>query len=511
MGKLLTNIPLELDETLEEKLHLLSPGFGTFRILRQSVDARGKRPHWVYSLEVFQPGEVPPVDDFPVDRLSVSPAIDPVTVIGAGPAGLFAALRLCERGVPCRLLERGSAANERMRAIAKYWRYGELDPKNNVCFGEGGAGLYSDGKLITRIKSPHIPYVLQRLVKFGAPEEIQYLANPHVGSDKIRKVIPPMREYLRAMGCEVRFDTKVEKIVFEGNRVVAVELDNGTRLKTSAVVLATGHSATDMIEHLYQAGVAMEGKSFAVGLRIEHPQLQIDRIQYGDYAGDSRLGAANYRLTDHDPKTNIGVYSFCMCPGGYVIGSSTEADAVVSNGMSNYARNSPFANAAIVVSIDHEKYFGKEIFGGLNFRRQLELAARAMVLAEGGRKEFPVQRALDFIDGKSGEALKSSSPSGVVPARLDQLFPENISKRLKQSLQQFQRKMPGFLSPQAQLHGVETRTSCPVRVIRDSETYQSISHAGLYPTGEGAGYAGGITSAAVDGVRVAEAIVDTLR
>lgn len=509
--KLIQDLKLELDESLEEKLELLSPGYESFRLTRKSVDARSRVPHWVLSLEVFAKGEKPCDETYPVTPLSVSKSLLPVLIIGAGPAGLFAALRLTERGIPCKLIEQGSRAVPRMKAIAKYWRYGTLDPKNNVCFGEGGAGLYSDGKLITRIKSPYIPYVLQRLVRFGAPEEIQYLANPHVGSDKIRKVIQPLREFLEAQGCETLFDTKMDSLVVESGRVKGIRLSDGREVFGSSVILATGHSAEDVLYHLKDLGVAMEGKSFAVGLRIEHPQNEIDRMQYRSFAGDKRLGAANYRLADHDHHTGVGVYSFCMCPGGYVIASSTSSEGIVSNGMSNYARNSPYANAAVVVSVDHEKYFGTDPFGGLKFRQEMEAAALSQVKAAGGSKEFPAQKVTDFLSGKSSPLLPYSSPSGAIPVRLDSLLPENLKKSLSRGLHRFQRKMPGFVSETAQFFGVETRTSCPVRVVRDEETLESTSHKGLYPTGEGAGYAGGITSAAVDGVRVAEAIVKTLQ
>lgn len=511
MARDLKDINLELDENLEEKLALLSPGYSAFRLLRKSVDARGHRPRWVVSVRVYETGESPDLPAFALEKVKLPEGTKPVLIVGAGPAGLFAALRLLERGVKCRLIEQGSAASERMRAIARHWRYGAIDPRNNVCFGEGGAGLYSDGKLITRIKSPHIPYVLNRLVRFGAPAEIEYLANPHVGSDKIRRLIPPLREHLRALGGEVSFDSKVTGLIYEGTRVTGVRLADGQVVQGSAVILATGHSAVDILEHLEKNGVAMEGKSFAVGLRIEHPQGDIDRIQYKEFAGHPELGSANYRLADHDEKTGIGVYSFCMCPGGYVIASSTEPDGVVSNGMSNYARNSPFANAAVVVSVDHATLFGNDVMAGLRFRRELEQRARSMVVAAGGDRQFPAQTVEDFLAGRSARLLATSSPSGAVKARLDELFPQAITRRLAKSLERFNRKMPGFVSPQAQFYGVESRTSCPVRVTRDPISYQSISHAGLYPTGEGAGYAGGITSAAVDGVRVAEAIVDSLK
>lgn len=510
MSRTFNNIPVPVGGSLEEALDRLQPGYGTYRVRRKSVDARSKRPKWIYTVEVFAEGESAPQETYPVAPVSFPKALRPPIVVGSGPAGLFAALRLAERGIPCRLLEQGSEAVPRMRAIARHWRYGELDPKNNVCFGEGGAGLYSDGKLITRIKSPHIPYVLHRLVQFGAPEEIQWLANPHVGSDRIRKVIPVLRGRLRELGCEIRFNTKVVRPLFEGDRVKGVQLEDGTELESDHVVLATGHSAEDMFEELSAAGVALEGKSFAVGLRIEHPQSWINRCQFGDLAEHPDLGAASYRLADHDKGSGVGVYSFCMCPGGYVIASNTSEGTVVSNGMSNYARNSPFANAAIVISLDYESLFGKDVFAGLNFRRTLERTAYRQVKKLGAKREFPAQRVVDFLEGRAGQVLKSSSPSGVVPVRLDKLFDSAVRDRLASGLQVFDRRMRGFISPQAQLHGVESRTSCPIRIPRDSETLQSLSHGGLYPAGEGAGYAGGITSAAVDGVRIAEAIALTL-
>ncbi len=506
MSKIFENMSLGLDEILEEKLKLLAPDFSTYRILRKSVDARPRAPRWVYSVEVFGPSENPVTEEPEIRRVSVPVGLAPVLVVGAGPAGLFAALRLIERGIPCIILEQGSQATKRMKHIAEYWRYGTLNSKNNVCFGEGGAGLYSDGKLITRIKSPHIPYVLHRLVRFGAPEEILFLANPHVGSDRIRKVIPPLREFLEKNGAKFLFDTKVKEVLFSQSKVQGVVLEDGSTIKSEHVVLATGHSATDIIHHLHDQGVAMEGKSFAIGFRIEHPQKLIDRIQYRDYAGHPALGAANYRLADHDAKSGVGVYSFCMCPGGYVISSGTEDDSVVTNGMSNYKRNSPFANAAVVISIDHANAFGSDLFGGLGFRRELELRARSLVTSAGATKQIPSQRVIDFLERKAGPVSPGSTPSGVVAGRLDTLISEEWHQRLSRSLETFHRQMKGFISPEAVFHGVESRTSCPVRIVRDDDTLESTSHAGLYPTGEGAGYAGGITSAAVDGVRVAEAI-----
>lgn len=506
------DLKVGLDEDLKEKLAWLTPNYTDFRILRKSVDARrSSDAHFVYSIDVYENGEKPLDPAFDIERVSLPQGFERPIIVGSGPAGLFAAVRFAERGIPCVLLERGSVGAKRIQAINQYWRYGKLDPNNNVCFGEGGAGLYSDGKLITRIKSPLIPYVMDRFVRFGAPEEIRYLSNPHVGSDRIRRVIPKMREYLTANGCEMLFDAPMTRLLVEDSQVVGVEIADGRQFRSSHVILATGHSAEDVFDHLQSIGVFMEGKSFALGLRIEHPQKLINRIQYRRHADHPALGAANYRLAHHDDSTGVGVYSFCMCPGGYVLSSGTSADGVVANGMSNYHRNSPFANSAVVVSIDHEKRFGAgDVFGGMRFRRSLERAAFDAVQRAGGSHQIPVQNVVSFLEGTGGEALKSSSPSGVVHTRLDQLLPEDITHRLRLSLEQFNRHMRGFITREAQFHGVESRTSCPIRITRDSSTLESVSHRGLYPTGEGAGYAGGITSAACDGIRVAEAIVASL-
>ena len=508
MSQKFHNIEIDVGESLEEKLQWLAPNYSQFRILKKSVDARrSQKPHFIYSVEVFAAGESPQTENFQLTPLTTPPKERPI-IIGAGPAGLFCALRLVERGIKPILLERGSEAAKRMLSINRYWRYGQLDLDNNVCFGEGGAGLYSDGKLITRIKSPHIPYVLNRLVQFGAPAEIQYLSNPHVGSDRIRRVIPKLREYLLAHGCEIHFDTAVEELIVANSQVRGVRVRGGREFLAEHVVLAPGHSATDLLYRIHHQGVATEGKSFAMGLRIEHPQKLINKIQYRDLAEHPELGAANYRLAHHDSQAGIGVYSFCMCPGGYILSSGTDVNGLVCNGMSNYNRGSPFANAAIVVSVDHHKLFGDDLFGGMKFRAELESSAYQAITQQGGTKQLPAQTLMDFMERKSGTVLPTSSPSGVLPVRLDQLLPPWMYARLAKSLEEFDIKMGGFLSPEAQLHGMETRTSCPLRFLRDAGSLQSISHKGLYPTGEGAGYAGGITSAACDGIRVAEKIFE---
>jgi uncharacterized protein len=507
VSKLIHDLKISLDKELEEHLQWLEPNHGGYRILKQSVDARQRHnPHFVYSVEVADAGETLTNPEFFVEKIQWKG--DRPIIVGSGPAGLFAVLRLVEKGVPCILLERGSNAAERMKGISGFWRHGKLDKRNNVCFGEGGAGLYSDGKLITRIKSPHIPYVMNRLVKFGAPEEIQWLSNPHVGSDRIRRVIPKMREFLLENGCEIRFNTTVTELLIEEKTVVGVKTETGESIRGSAVVLATGHSAEDTLQHLKDAGVTLEGKSFAMGLRVEHPQELINKIQYREAAGHPKLGSANYRLAHHDARTEIGVYSFCMCPGGYVLSSGTEEDRLVCNGMSNYHRNSPFANAAIVVSVDHKSLFGEDIFGGMKLREQLEVEAFRSVQEAGGTKELPAQNLEDFLEGKLGEITKGSSPSGAVSTRLDLMIPSWMREKISEALMKFDANMKGFLAPEAKFYGVESRTSCPIRVTRNAETLESVSHENLYPAGEGAGYAGGITSAACDGIKIAEKLVE---
>jgi len=507
MSKILQNIEIGLDEDLEEKLKWLEPNYSTHRILRESIDARKKRaaPKFIYSVEVFGERETPVAEEFILPKVNYKGP--PVLIIGAGPAGLFAALRLLERGIPVHLFEQGSDAKTRLIAINRFWRYGEMNLRNNVGFGEGGAGLYSDGKLITRIKSPHIPYVMKRLVDFGAPEEILYLSNPHVGSDRIRRVIPKLRARLLELGGKIHFDTKISEILTNNDYVTGVRTEKGEVFESEHVILACGHSAEDLFKHLHEIGVFMEGKSFAVGLRVEHSQALINKIQYGEYSNHPKLSeSANYKLTSHDKKSDVGVYSFCMCPGGYVLSAGTDSEGVVANGMSNYARNSKYANAAIVVTVDYKKSFGENLFAGLRFRRKLESDAKQLVLQAGGTKQLPAQRLTDFIEGKVSDVPATSTPSGIVAAPLHSYIPKNLRGALLTAFQNFERTMKGFIHPDALLVAVESRTSCPLRITRDKETLQSISHKGLYPTGEGAGYAGGITSAACDGILIAEKI-----
>lgn len=509
MSRRLDSFVVELGEDLEEKLRTVFPDLQSFRVLKQSIDARHKRPKWVYHVEIFEAGDTPSTESFDLERIK-KPSNERPIVIGAGPAGLFCALRLVERGQPCILLERGSKTTQRLQKIARYWRYGELDLDTNACFGEGGAGLYSDGKLITRIKSPHIPYIMDRLIRFGAPEEIRYLSNPHLGSDKMRKILTPLREFLISEGCEMHFDAPVDRLLITNQAVSGVRFRDGRELKSSFVVVCVGHSATDFLKTLREQGVAMEAKDFALGLRVEHPQEEINRIQYGSYWDHPDLGSAAYKLTDHDPKTGVGVYSFCMCPGGYVLSTSTEAGHLVTNGMSNYHRGSGFANAGIVISVSAKKYFPGDLWGGFEFRSAIERRVFEFSKQRASGREIPAQRLVDFLERRETSAavpMRSSSPSHIVSSPLHTLFETEIYQRLCSSFHRMNQKMQRFISPNAVLHAVESRTSCPIRMPRDPKHFQSLSHRGLYPGGEGAGYAGGITSAAVDGVRIADALL----
>ncbi|MFN8846549.1 MAG: NAD(P)/FAD-dependent oxidoreductase [Bdellovibrionales bacterium] len=511
MSKIIENLQLPLDQALEDYLAWAEPNHGEFRILKKSVDARNRhQPHFVLTVEVAAAQEKLAQNNFEIERLSLDTKEKPI-IIGSGPAGLFAALRLLERGIKCRLFERGSPSEIRMKGINRYWRYGELDTRNNVCFGEGGAGLYSDGKLITRIKSEHIPYVMNRLVKFGAPQEIEYLSNPHVGSDRLRRVIPFLRKHLIENGCEIYFDTQITDLVITNKSIQGVITEKGETYHSSFVLLATGHSAEDIFHMLEKHQVFMEPKSFAMGVRIEHPQNWVNSKQYRELAEHKALGSANYKLTHHDHQTGTGVYSFCMCPGGFVLSSSTDNEGLVSNGMSNFNRNSPWANSAVVVTVDQKSFSSSSTLAGLWDRKQAETRALNQVLIHGGNKQLPAQKLEDFFNQKLGPVRKGSSPSGEIAARVDQILEKTQYLRLLEGLKAFDQKMKGFFHPEAQIYGVESRTSCPVRITRNNETYQSVSHSGLYPVGEGAGYAGGITSAACDGIRVADQIYQSLK
>lgn len=505
-------ITLNYDEDLDTYLNVHLPDVAKYRILSQSLDARGaprgKRPKYLYHLEVIRENET--FEEHCESFSKVSLAKKPI-IIGAGPAGLFAALRFQEYGIETIVIERGDIAQKRMLYISKYWKKGILDQDNNVCFGEGGAGLFSDGKLITRIKSPFISYVMKKFVEFGAPEEVAYLSNPHLGSNKIRKIISKITDFLKSQGHQVIYNNRVEKLLYAKNKVVGVELKSGEKIYSDHIILATGHSAKEVYYHLHENQVAMAQKDFAIGVRVEHPRAVIDKIQYGSYADTCDIGAARYRLSFHNKKTNKGTYSFCMCPGGYVLSSGTDPDGFVANGMSNYSRRSPWSNSALVVSIQKGKDFSKEdLLAGHYFQRTIEEKAYELSQALSDGKALPAITVSEFMSGKidfETELPKSSCPSGLFKADFTKIFPAFIIEHLKEALINFDKNMPGFINSNATLIAPETRTSAPLSILRDLHSLESLSHKSLYPCGEGAGYAGGITSAAVDGIRVVEAII----
>jgi len=502
---------LDFEEDVEIFLKKKYQEMVDYRILSQALDARGsnrgKRPRYNYNIEIIKVGEK--FSGFVETFKDLGSFKQMPIIIGAGPGGLFCALRLAEYGIPSILIERGERAHKRMKHIAKFWRYGEFNTENNVCYGEGGAGLFSDGKLITRVKSPYVQYVMNRLVDFGAPKDTAYVSNPHLGSNKIRGLINKISDFLISKGCEIHYNTRVDELLYDGEKVTGVKLNNGKILHSNNIVLATGHSAKEVYKHLEENGVSMSPKDFAVGVRIEHPRELIDKMQYGDFAG-SYLGAARYRLSFENKSSGKGTYSFCMCPGGYVLSSGTEADGIVVNGMSNFARNSRWSNSALVVSVKANQDFStKSVLGGLDFQHKIEKKAFEVSSELASGKELPSQTLKDFLDGRVGKSTmpKTSTPSGIVEAQISEILPEFISNHLRDALLQFDKRMNGFVSKNALLLAPETRTSSPVTINRDRVSLESTSHKGLFPCGEGAGHAGGITSAAVDGVRIAMSMI----
>lgn len=483
-----------------------------YRLISESLDARGanrgKKPKVLYTYEILE-HKGDRFENFTLPLSNHALTSKPL-IIGAGPAGLFCAVMLAEYGVKSVILEQGKSSKERMKSIAKFWRYGELDPQTNVCFGEGGAGLYSDGKLITRVKSPLVRYVMEKLVEFGAPQEVSYISNPHLGSNKIREIINRVSDWLREKGSEVRYETKVSELLYEKNKVVGVLLDNGEKLFSEHIILASGHSSREMYHHLNQQKVAMEAKDFAMGVRIEHPRELIDQLQYGKYAHEFDLGAARYRLSYHDQTCERGTYSFCMCPGGYVLSSGTQKEGHVVNGMSNYSRSSPWSNAALVVSVKAGEDFSKDdVFSGIKLQEEIEKKAFRLSAEKASGKELAAMTVGDFLaDTPYRSPLPvSSSPSKVFAANFKEILPSFLIDQLKKGLHQFNQSLPGFIHEKAILIAPETRTSSPIRILRNKESFESISHQGLYPCGEGAGHAGGITSAAVDGVKIAYSLL----
>jgi uncharacterized FAD-dependent dehydrogenase len=526
----LTELSLPLDHTPEalrpaivERLGIKDADLLDFTVFKRSYDARKKNSTilFVYVLDLNLRNEQAVlkrlVDDRHVGRSpdtgyhflarAEAPLEERPIVVGFGPCGLFAALLLAQMGLRPIVLERGQNVRQRTRDTWALWRNRKLTPESNVQFGEGGAGLFSDGKLYSQIKDPKFygRKVMQEFVKAGAPAEILYVSKPHIGTFRLTGVVAAMREEIIALGGEVRFGSKVTGLVLHEGQVEGVELASGEVLPSRHVVLALGHSARDSFRMLHRQGVYVEAKPFAIGFRIEHPQSQIDRARLGKYAGHPELGAADYKLT-HQARNGRAVYSFCMCPGGTVVAATSEDGRVVTNGMSQYSRNERNANAGIVVGINPAQDFPGGPLAGMELQERLEAAAYVL---GGSDYSAPGQLVGDFIKGVAstqwGEVLPSYKP-GVTLTDLASVLPEYAITAIREALPEFGKQIRGFDRPDAVLTGIETRTSSPLRITRDGTTLQSLNTRGLYPAGEGAGYAGGILSAGVDGIRVAEAV-----
>ncbi len=526
----LQNLRRELDATDEafaasccKRLGIPQDALVRVRIVRQALDARKKQDifHCVHAeLTVSDAAAKRIIRDPKLKAELVEPAAEGpfafgakhpegrIIVVGLGPAGLFAALTLAENGYRPLVIERGRPIEERVKDVETYWsgRIQEPDPDSNVAFGEGGAGTFSDGKLTTRIRDPHIDGVLRELIASGAPEEIAYLAKPHIGTDRLRAVVGDLRRRIGKAGGEVRFSAKLADIrVTDGTVTAALVREPGREVwePCAALILAMGHGARDTARMLFEKGVAMAPKAFAIGVRAEHPQSLINESQYGPMANHPRLGAAEYRLTARSGER--GVYTFCMCPGGQVVASASGPEQTVVNGMSNFARDGKNANAAIVVQITPDD-FGAHPLDGLRYLDRLE---RDVFLHGGGDGTAPASTVGAFLRDEASKPSRSVEPTyrpGVRYTRLSECLPDFVAAGVRDGIKAFGRQLKGYDMADAVLTAVESRTSSPLRILRDSGM-ESVSHKGLYPVGEGAGYAGGIVSAAVDGRKAAEAVM----
>ena len=516
-----------LGDAIVKRLRIGADDLLGFTVFKRSYDARTKNSAilFVYVIDLEVRNEAAILRRFADDR-NVRPAPDthyyPVgrapaelrerpLVVGFGPCGLFAALLLAQMGFKPIVVERGRDVRRRTKDTWALWRKKILTPESNVQFGEGGAGLFSDGKLYSQIKDPkfYARKVMHEFVRAGAPAEIMYVSKPHIGTFRLTGVVAAMRAEIIALGGEVRFENKVTDLLIDNGRLEGVALADGEIIRSRHVVLALGHSARDTFRMLHRQGVFIEAKPFAVGFRIEHPQALIDRARLGKYAGHPALGAADYKLVYH-AKNGRAVYSFCMCPGGTVVAATSESERVVTNGMSQYSRNERNANAGIVVGINPAQDYPGGPLAGMELQEHLE--SRAYELG-GGDYCAPGQLVGDFIRGVPSTEFGEVEPSYKPGVRLGDLataLPDYAIEAIREALPEFGRQIRGFNRDDAVLTGIETRTSSPVRITRDHETLQSLNLRGLYPAGEGAGYAGGILSAAVDGIKVAEAVAKAM-
>lgn len=519
------HLPDDLNGAIAKRLGIRTNGLRGVQIVRQSIDARRRsRILLVYTVDVKVGNEPKLLKACEGDRkVGLAPAMTyamtkrvrdmdlPPVVVGSGPCGLFCALLLAQLGCKPLLIERGKPVKERIRDVHRFWQQGDLDPGSNVQFGEGGAGTFSDGKLVTQIKDKfnRSRKVLEELVEAGAPRDIMYQARPHIGTDNLVNVVKHLRERIIALGGQVRFETQFTDLMIEQGRVRGVVVNGDEQIATGCVVLALGHSARDTFAMLQDHGVAMAAKPFSMGVRIEHPQRLINEAQYGKSAGHPALGAADYKLVHHVDQRR-SAYSFCMCPGGQVIAAASEAGRLVTNGMSHHARSGSNANSALLVGVTPQDFQSDSPLAGVAFQRLWEEKAFAM---GGGRYRAPVQRVEDFLDSRATREIGSVEPSytpGVTCCDLRGCLPEFVAETLEQAIPAMDKKLRGFASPDSVMTALESRSSSPLRILR-GETFQSLTHQGLYPAGEGAGYAGGIMSAAIDGIKVAEAILANAR
>lgn len=522
----INNIVLNLEEDTSrllekaaEKLKVSKDNISKINILKQSIDARKKdNIRFNYSIEVFCEKEkniTTKLRDKDILLCSSDNEEDIIfgskklnsrpVVVGMGPAGMFCALELSRRGYRPIVIERGEAVEDRTETVEKFWKTGALDSESNVQFGEGGAGTFSDGKLTTRIKDKRCDYVLKEFVRSGAPENIIYSGKPHIGTDILKIVVKNIREEIKKFGGEILFSHKLEDILINNNNIKSI-IVNDNEMSCEVLVLAIGHSSRDTYEMLHKRNIFMEPKPFAIGVRIEHSQKLININQYGKYADHPKLSAADYRLSHTCKSTGRGVYSFCMCPGGTVVSASSEENLLVTNGMSDYCRDKENSNSAIVVMVNQQDFRDNSPLSGVEYQRHYE---RLAFETGGGGYIAPIQLASDFINGNISKKLGNIEPTykpGYVFSNLEKCLPEYVSTSLKEGLVEFDKKIKNFSDHNSILTGIETRTSAPVKLTRN-EKLQSISLSGLYPTGEGAGFAGGIISAAVDGIKCAEAIM----